>query len=165
MVLPSNLPTEEWNIFRKKVVSLTTGVHHDNNASLLKFTAVLCFLGQSQFQSQKSQKNNSLFVCLCSVDVIERGIELCQYQITCYKFIKILIFWFAMLYIVVSSFMDVKNQVKLINFHFHGLLIFILDFDVAPKCVKKFVLLLVTSKENRHDSPKARQSTKSDRIV
>ena len=94
--LMAKLPPEERNIFRKKVVSLATGVHHDNNASLLKFTAVLCFLGQSQFQSQKSQKNNSLFVCLCSVDVIERGIELCQYQITCYKFIKILIFWFAM---------------------------------------------------------------------
>ena len=40
-------------------------------------------------------------------------------------------------YIVVSSFMDVKNQVKVINFQFLGLLIFILDFEVAPKCVKK----------------------------
>ena len=33
--LMAKLPPEERNIFRKKVVSLATGVHHDNNASLL----------------------------------------------------------------------------------------------------------------------------------
>ena len=69
-------------------------------------------------------------------------------------------------YIVVSSFMDVKNQVKVINFQFLGLLIFILDFEVAPKCVKKKSLFCsLPQKRTSMISQKASQSTKSDRIV
>ena len=68
--LPSNLPPEEGNIFLKKIVSLATGVHHDNNASLLKLQLSFCFIGQSEFQSQKITKNFTkfpLFVCLCNM--------------------------------------------------------------------------------------------------
>ena len=75
-----NLTPDERNIFRKKVVSLATGVHHDNNASLLNFTALIVSLLKSEVQSQKWQENFtrfSLFVCLW-------GIELCQSNFVTY---------------------------------------------------------------------------------
>ena len=59
---------------------MATGVHHDNNASLLNFTALIVSLLKSEVQSQKSQENFtrfSLFVCLW-------GIELCQSNFVTY---------------------------------------------------------------------------------
>ena len=61
MGLPLNLPTEERNIFCKKVVSLAMGVHHDNNALLFwNSTKFLCLaydsFGQSEVQVKKSLK-------------------------------------------------------------------------------------------------------------